>query len=151
VGPYDTIAVEVHSTTASIVTLRGEHDLSSATKLAAALKTASVGVDVIVDLSQCTFIDSTVISALLRASNTLHARGGQISLVIPPGRHRAIRSIFEIMILDRMMPAFETRAAAVTHLDIARPATRAPTTMRLRAYSEIDQSLIETDDKRRVA
>ncbi|MDP9257922.1 MAG: STAS domain-containing protein [Actinomycetota bacterium] len=149
---HDTVEVEVHSTTASIVTLRGEHDLDSATRIASALKAASVRRNVVVDLSQCTFLDSSVISALLRASNTLHVHGGQILLVIPPGRHRAVRCVFEIMSVERLMPMFETRAAAFSHVEAALPASSAPTTMRLRALSEIiDQSLVETDDHRRAA
>jgi hypothetical protein len=72
--------------------------------------------------------------------------------VIPPGRHRAVRCVFEIMSLERLMPMFETRAAAFSHLEAAMPASSAPTTMRLRALSEIiDQSLVETDDQRRAA
>ncbi|MDP9257049.1 MAG: STAS domain-containing protein [Actinomycetota bacterium] len=151
-GPHDTIEVEVHSATASIVTLRGEHDLNSAAKIAVALKEASARRDVLVDLSQCDFMDSSVISALFRASNSLHERGGQLSLVIPGDRHGAIRSLFEIMSLDKLMPTHETRAAAVSYLDAAQPMTNAPSTRRLRSLSEIiDQSLPRADEQRRAS
>jgi anti-anti-sigma factor len=151
-GRNDTVDVEVHSATAAIVTLRGDHDLASAHEIATALVAASVQRSVLVDLSECTFIDSSVITALLRASNNLHASGGQLALVIAEGQHRAIRSVFEIMSLERLMPAFETRAAAISHLETERPAASERTTMRLRALSEIiDQSLIESDEPRRAA
>jgi anti-anti-sigma factor len=152
VGPHDTIEVEVHSATASIVTLRGEHDLSSAAKIAVALKEASARRNVLVDLSQCEFMDSSVISALFRASNNLLERGGQLSLVIPGDKHGAIRSLFEIMSLDRLMPTHETRAAAVSHLDTAQPAANAPGSRRLCSLSEIiDQSLPDADELRQAS
>jgi anti-anti-sigma factor len=152
VGRNDTIEVEVHSTTASIVTLRGEHDLDSAAKIAAALKEASVRRNVLVDLSPCDFMDSTVISALFRASNDLHARGGQLSLVILGDRHGAIRSLFEIMSLARLIPTHETRAAAISYLDTAQQTTEAPSTMHLRSLSElIEPSLFDAAEERRAA
>jgi anti-anti-sigma factor len=152
VGWHDTIEVEDHSATASIVTLRGEHDLNSAPKIATALKEASIRRNVLVDLSQCDFMDSSVISALFRASNSLHERGGQLSLVIPGDRHGAVRSLFEIMSLARLIPTHETRAAAISYLDTAQPATNAPTTMHLRSLTElIDHGLPDADEERRAS
>jgi anti-anti-sigma factor len=149
VGPHDSIHAEVHSTHAAIVTLCGEHDLASAEELKAALVTASRRRYVIVDLSGCTFIDSSVISVLLRASNELHERGGQLSLVISRGGHRAVRTVFDLMSLDRVMPTHETRAAALRHLDTATSATSAPPATRLRALSEIiDFSLLDSEERR---
>jgi anti-anti-sigma factor len=147
VGRQDTIEIEVHSRTASIVSLRGEHDLNSVARIEETLIAASVCGHVLVDLSCCAFIDSTVISALLRASNRLHARGGLLSLVIPNGEHQAIRSIFELMSIERLLPTHATRAAAIAHLegDSAHTAT-APRT-RLRALSEIiDASFLDAAD-----
>jgi anti-anti-sigma factor len=152
VGPHDSIEVEVHSTTASIVTLRGEHDLNSATRIAAALTSASVRRNVLVDLSQCEFMDSSVISALFRASTRLHARGGRLALVIPADKHGAIRSLFEIMKLASLIPTHETRVAAIEYLDIPQPATSAPGAERLRSLSEIiDQSLPGADEQRQAS
>jgi anti-anti-sigma factor len=142
------IEVEVHSATAAIVTLRGEHDLDSRPDIAKALETASGRTHVLVDLSECTFIDSSVISALLRASNSLTIRGGLLELVIPSGAHRAVRNVFEIMGLQRLLPIHETRAAAIEYLDAPPPATT-ETGMRLRALSQIiDESLAETEERR---
>lgn len=152
VGQHGSIEVEVHSADAWIVTLYGEHDLGSTAEIKRALEVTHGHSRVLVDLSHCSFIDSSVISALLRASNALHAQGGQLALVIPGDGHQAIRRLFELMSIDRLMPTFETRTAAISHIDGARPASNAPATTRLRALSEIiDLSLSETDEQRRAA
>ena len=55
------------------------------------------------------------------------------------------------MHVDRLMPTYETRAAAIRHLDTTVSTARVPA-MRLRALSEIiDLSLIETDEQRRAS
>lgn len=145
-GPHDAIGVDVDSNHAAIVSLHGEHDLASVEELKAALATAGRRRDVIVDLSACTFIDSSVISVLLRAANDLHTRGGRLSLVISPGGHRAVRTVFDLMNLDRVMPAHETQAAALRALDSTTgplPATR------LGVLSEIiDFSLLDNEERR---
>jgi anti-sigma B factor antagonist len=152
VAQHGTIEVEVHSATVSIVTLRGEHDLDSSAQIRGALAGANGRSNVVVDLSQCSFMDSSVISVLLRASNRLHERGGQLALVIPGDRHQAIRRLFDLMSIDRLMPTYEARAAAISDIDVSPPRTTAPRTTRLRALSEIiDLSLIDTDDQRHAA
>ncbi len=96
--------------------------------------------------------NSPVISALFRASNNLHANGGQLSLVLPGDMHGTIRSLFEIMSLDRLIPTHATRVAAISYLETAQPTTDAPTTMRLRSLSEIiDHSLPDADDQRQAS
>jgi anti-anti-sigma factor len=152
VGRHDTIQVEAHSATASIVTLRGEHDLSSAARIAAALRQAGARGNVLVDLSQCDFMDSSVISALFRASGDLQTRGGRLALVIPDDRHGAIRSLFELMSLARLIPTHATRAAAIADLDTAQGLTDAPARTRLRSLGEIiDQSLPDAEGQRRAS
>ena len=147
-----TIEVEVESAGVSIVTLRGEHDLLSAPEIAATLKAASIRRFVLVDLSECDFMDSSVISTLFRASNILHARGGQLSLVIPPDRHGTIRSLFELIGVTRLVPTHETRVAAIKHLESAEPAPSAPATRRLRDLSEvIDRGVPESGEQRRAS
>jgi anti-anti-sigma factor len=151
VGQHACIEVEAHSFDASIVTLCGEHDLSSTPQITRAFE--EIGARrVLVDLSHCIFIDSSVVSALLRASEALRAQGGQLSLVISGDRHQAVRRLIELMRVDRLLPTYETRAAAITHIDSAQPTTDVRASMRLRAISEIiDQSVSETDDRRRAA
>jgi anti-anti-sigma factor len=144
------IDVDIHSDGIAIVALRGEHDLGTAPEITRKLTLAGADRNLLVDLTACTFLDSTVISALLRVSNRLHERGGLVSLVIPKGRHQAVRSIFELMSIERLLPVHETRTAALLELDPTQPATARGPRTRLRALSEIiDASVLESETQRR--
>jgi anti-anti-sigma factor len=147
----DDIQVEFHSDTAAIVTLRGEHDLGSKLAVSRALAEASGRRDVLVDLSECTFLDSSVISALLQASNRLHEHAGLLELVIPEGAHPAVLRVFELMSLERLLPVHGTREAALGFLYGARVSTPARS-MRLRALRElVDASLVDVEQRRHAA
>ena len=108
-GQDASIEVEAHSFDASIVTLCGEHDLSSTPQIKGAFEEIGARRSVLVDLSHCIFIDSSVVSALLRASEALRTQGGQLSLVISGDRHQAVRRLIELMRVDRVLPTCETR------------------------------------------
>ena len=62
--------------------LRGEHDLSTAPEVRAAL--SSISGSVLVDLADCAFIDSTIIGALITASQELEREGHVLELYVPP-------------------------------------------------------------------
>jgi anti-anti-sigma factor len=67
----------------AIVALRGEFDLSVKPELAAALERACSGeAGVVVDLSGCAFIDSTVIAVLLASCAALREHERNFALVI---------------------------------------------------------------------
>lgn len=148
--PQGTIAVERRSGNASIVTMSGEHDLGSATEVREALATASTSRNLIVDLGACTFMDSTIINLLLQTSHRLHTRSGLLTLVIPPGSAPSISRVFEMLGVQRVLPIYDTCAAALGHLNDARPASTA-TGMRLRALSEIIDEQDTRAAHRRVA
>src|SRR3954451_6488552 len=82
----------------AVVTMRGEHDLSTMHWLRPAFQQATAHSNVLVDLSGCEFIDSTVIGLIIKAANTVQERGEQLALVIPPA------------------PSVVARAAALTGL-----------------------------------
>lgn len=78
--------IDIHSTRPGvvIVALRGEHDLSSKDDLSAALERACAEEPlVVVDLSECTFIDSTVIAALVASYARVREEGRRLALLIP--------------------------------------------------------------------
>src|ERR1700750_1209830 len=74
----------------ALVTMCGEHDLSTIPILQPALDQAAHS-DVLVDLSDCEFIDSSVIALLVRAANAVQAHGEQLALVIPPEQPHVTR------------------------------------------------------------
>jgi anti-anti-sigma factor len=108
------IEVECRSTDTALVTLRGEHDLGSRAQVIAALARASMRPSVIVDLSPCTFADSSVLSAIASAANRLSASGGRIGLVVAP-HSVAVRRAIEVMGIDQMIPVHACRDDALQH------------------------------------
>jgi anti-anti-sigma factor len=144
-APLPDIAVELDAATAAIVTLREEHDVDTQRRVAKALEMTSECRHVVVDLSECTFIDSSVIKVLLLASNDQCKRGGLLELVIPTGEHIAVRRVFELMSLERQLPIHETRGHALKRSQPAAPGT----STRLLPLSElIDESKADVEAHR---
>jgi anti-anti-sigma factor len=66
---------------AVVLKLRGEHDLATAVEIQDALD--SIWGNLLVDLSECDFIDSTVISVLIRDSRIRAREGHDLELLAP--------------------------------------------------------------------
>jgi anti-anti-sigma factor len=148
VGPQDTIDVEVHSAHAAIVTLRGEHDLSSRPQVAVALAVARGCGNVLVDLTDATFIDSSVVNALLHSANTLIRQGARLELVARPDSY-ATRSLFEIMSVTRLMAMHDTRSAGIASISVATPPGITVPGLRIRALvQQIDESIAQIEARR---
>ena len=62
------IGIEFCPPCIALIRLRGEHDLNSKRALTEALATASAQLKILVDLSECTFIDSPSTSGASRTS-----------------------------------------------------------------------------------
>ena len=60
---------------AAVVTLEGDHDVASRDAIADAFSVAGTGRDLLVDLTDCTFIDSTIIKLLLQTMRPLEETG----------------------------------------------------------------------------
>jgi anti-sigma B factor antagonist len=112
--PASAIEIGTHSPSISIVTLRGEHDLHSWSEVTLALANASQRPGVVVDLSACTFLDSTMLTVLLVAAKQLRKRDGALTVAIARGSE--VRRIFEIMNVDTLVAVHETREAAIAAL-----------------------------------
>jgi anti-anti-sigma factor len=119
------IEVDSSSPGVSIVALRGEHDVNSWTDVVLALAPAGARLAVLVDLSECTFMDSTVITALLVASKQLGLRGGALEVVIAPGEN-AIRRTLQLMSVGALLSIHETRAAGIASLEVKALLARKP-------------------------
>jgi anti-anti-sigma factor len=81
-GAYTVASVEREaiSLRTSIVTLRGEHDVRMQRRLLEELSRTTYVPHLIVDLTHCTFIDSTIIATLLRCRRF---GSRQVELVVP--------------------------------------------------------------------
>ena len=115
-SPSQDIEVEVRPKRApqyaAIVSLHGEHDLATSTALAETLRPL-LG-NVLVDLSDCAFVDSTVIGSLIAAARELEREGHTLSLVVPPENASVARTLEIVRIgeLIRIHPRVPSRDRA---------------------------------------
>jgi anti-sigma B factor antagonist len=104
----------------AVVSLLGEHDLSTRPQLAEAFEAAGAHSNVVVDLSDCAFMDSTVISALLATSRAARARDELFGVVIPPARVNLTR-LAEMTRLAEVFPVYSSLADALVAVAPAEP------------------------------
>jgi anti-anti-sigma factor len=91
-----------------IVALRGEHDLASKAELTAALERARASEPlVVVDLGECSFIDSTVIAAIVSSYARVLEQGRRLALVIPQTDGIVARTA-ELSGLRALVPTFSS-------------------------------------------
>jgi anti-anti-sigma regulatory factor len=109
-----TVEVEIHPPGVAIVMVRGEHDLSKP-EPAEDLARASDQPDVLVDLPECTFRDSSVIATLVEASTSLWERDRRLELVITPEAH-AFQRVAKIAGIHMFSPIDETRSARIVSI-----------------------------------
>jgi anti-anti-sigma factor len=95
-----------------VVTVAGEVDLDTAPTLEAILLAALAPKvsDVIVDLKGVTLLDSTGLSALVKAWQVASERGGTIRLT---GAARCVQKVLSITALDQLMVMYDDVTAAV--------------------------------------
>jgi anti-sigma B factor antagonist len=95
-----------------IVAVGGDADLHVAPELRERLTATIDGgaQELVLDLSETTFLDSMALGVMLGAMKRLRARGGHLRLVVT---RPDIRRIFEITLLDRAFPLHGDRQAAL--------------------------------------
>jgi anti-sigma B factor antagonist len=113
-APADEFRVETErlGDDTALIALHGQVDLHTAPELREELVGAIDGgaVNVVVDLTSATFIDSMTLGVLLGAVKRLRPRGGRLRIVCTDPN---IRKIFEITLLDRVFSLYGTREAAL--------------------------------------
>jgi anti-anti-sigma factor len=67
---------------------------------------------IIIDLSECEFIDSSFLGALVVALKRLTMAGGDIKLI---GFHPIVQSMFDLTRMSKVFQAFPTREEALSH------------------------------------
>jgi anti-anti-sigma factor len=107
-------AVEVafHRLGVAIVTLRGGHDINRRQALGEALTGAGPQLNVLVDLSECSSVDSSEIAALVATAGELQERGGELALIIP-AKAVAVQRLAKHAGLAELLPIYATRGAAI--------------------------------------
>lgn len=102
--------VEALAQGGSIVRVEGELDLATTQHLEAAVQGADPRGRLIIDLTACTFLDSSGVRLLISMARSAQADGGDLSLVVSnPGLLR----VLEIAAVDTVLPVHSTVDAAL--------------------------------------
>jgi anti-anti-sigma factor len=101
------------------VTLGGDHDVASLDAVDDAFRVAGAGRDLLVDLSACTFIDSTIIKLLLRTRRTLEVSGARFELVIDPTPSGHVARVAALMGIGEVIPTHDSRSEGIRSLSAA--------------------------------
>ncbi len=98
--------------TASIVSAQGEIDLSTAAQFEAAIRAAENHNEreVIVDLCEVDFIDSSGLRVLILSSERLRDRGKELHVVCVAG---AVRRVFDTAAINERFAIYESREEAI--------------------------------------
>lgn len=81
----------------AVVCIRGEHDLSTAPELRERIDRAGERAErTVIDLDQCTFMDSSVLGVLVGALRRAHERARALELVLSPAASPAIHRTFDL-------------------------------------------------------
>jgi len=93
-----------------ILTMHGEHDVSTQPSLAEELEhVADAGGPVVIDLSDAEFIDSSILRALVGAAGRYGDDG--LAVVAPAGREPL--RLVQLMGIDTVLHVYETCEAAI--------------------------------------
>lgn len=91
--------------------ITGEHDLSTAPGLGRRLKELiGEGAPIVVDLSPATFIDSSILGAILDARRRV---GAERLAVVNSGGAEAVHRVLEVTGLKAALPVYEVHDEAV--------------------------------------
>jgi anti-anti-sigma factor len=107
-----------HDAGVAIVSMGGEHDIATAPAVSDALERAVAHSSVLVDLSECAFIDSTVIGLLIRCAHEVEHRDERFALVIPPDQPVVARAA-DLTRLAEFLAVHGSREAGLAHLQRA--------------------------------
>lgn len=96
----------------TVVSLTGEIDLSNHAALRAGLNDLIVrgSVDLVLDMSEVSFVDSTGLGALIGTRRRVHAFHGSLAIVLADP---ATRRVFEITGLDKVFDLHPTLDSAI--------------------------------------
>ena len=100
-----------------VVAVRGELDLGTAPELEGPLEEAvGAGEPLLIDLSECEFIDSTGIAMIVRAWQQLTDGDSGESRVVICSANEQVRRVLQVTGLEVTIPVHENRDAALSAL-----------------------------------
>jgi anti-anti-sigma factor len=123
--PPNRVEISTATDDVAVVTLFGEHDLGRYETLMAALAEAvRRAPSVVVDLSECAFVDSTTLTVLLHTQSITSKDSGGFAVVIPADSGSVAR-LAELVNLGEMLSVLPSLDAAIASVE---PGRRSGTT-----------------------
>lgn len=110
--PPGNVAVDRRSDGVSVVSLQGEHDLGTVPAVRDALNEATADGALVVDLCPATFVDSSILGAILAAQRDAAAAGTGFAVACD-GSADPVRKVLEVTGLYKELPVHPSRAAAI--------------------------------------
>jgi len=107
------IATETPREGITVLKVSGEHDLYTAPDLREHLKRGLSAGGVVVDLSAATFVDSSILGALLSARQRAQEDGRAFAVSMHESTSRTVRQVFEITGLIDAMPVLPSAEEAL--------------------------------------
>jgi anti-sigma B factor antagonist len=86
-----------------LVRLRGEHDVSTAPRIRDATATSD-GIPLVIDLTETTFLDSSVLGVLLGASEACAQDSRAFRVVLGEDGAPAVRRVLDLSGFDQVLP-----------------------------------------------
>jgi anti-anti-sigma factor len=93
-----------------VVRVEGELDMATSGSFEKAIAEAKPEARLVIDLTECTFLDSSAVRVLVETARSVERANGQISLV---ARDPGILRVLEIAAVDTMLPVHDTLDAAL--------------------------------------
>ena len=104
------MGLETLSEGGAVVHVDGELDLATVPELERLLANVDLGGRLVIDLTPCTFLDSSAVRVLIMTIRDAGERGGEVTLVAPdPG----VARVLEIASVDSMTTVHPTLDAAL--------------------------------------
>jgi anti-sigma B factor antagonist len=98
----------------AVVMLEGEHDVHTAPSVSGRIDSfLSEAVPVVVDLTGASFIDSSILRALIVARNGSEKRSLGFAVCLDQTGESAVQRVFEIARAEALFPILSSRAEAI--------------------------------------
>ena len=110
------MTIEIVSERAAIVVLGGDHDVASRAAITEAFAVAGTDRDLLVDLTECTFVDSTIIKLLLHTMRSLEEHDARLELVIDSDPRGHVARVAELMGIADVIPTHGSRGEGMRSL-----------------------------------
>jgi anti-sigma B factor antagonist len=95
---------------ATVVRVEGELDMATSSSFEEVLDAEDLGEQLVIDLTDCTFLDSSAVRLLVEAARAAQQANGNVSLVTgDPG----IRRVLEIAAVDTILPVHDNLDSAL--------------------------------------